>query len=412
MDIIEWSGKSDKTEINKLKNMDKDFTFVENIDKLFILYSGDKIYGYAVIGLEKVVELKKIFIMPRLRNNGYGTILLKYVINWLINNNYDSLIVVNHKQMNNFLEEQRFVKNEEGYILNNLTQNKKQEKRMLFVSKFAIGINVILAFLKIVSGTIFKSTSLLADGINSLSDLITNILVIIGLKVGANPEDKDHPFGHGKIESVFSVIIGTFIILTAFDLIRENMGNLISPENKMIFGFVPVIVTIVAIIIKIFQLMFMKYKTRDYRSQLINSLLKDYKSDIVISSAVLLGIMLSKFNPVFDTFVGIVVAVYIVREGYKLIKENALILLDSQDEELLENIKKDIFDFEEIENAHDFRMTTSGKDIYIFADIRVNKEMSVHEAHEVTNRISKFIKHKYINVKKVLIHLEPVYESE
>lgn len=412
MDIIEWSGKSDKTEINKLKNMDKDFTFVENINKLFILYSGDKIYGYAVIGLEKVVELKKIFIMPRLRNNGYGTILLKYVINWLINNNYDSLIVVNHKQMNNFLEEQRFVKNEEGYILNNLTQNKKQEKRMLFVSKFAIGINVILAFLKIVSGTIFKSTSLLADGINSLSDLITNILVIIGLKVGANPEDKDHPFGHGKIESVFSVIIGTFIILTAFDLIRENMGNLISPENKMIFGFVPVIVTIVAIIIKIFQLMFMKYKTRDYRSQLINSLLKDYKSDIVISSAVLLGIMLSKFNPVFDTFVGIVVAVYIVREGYKLIKENALILLDSQDEELLENIKKDIFDFEEIENAHDFRMTTSGKDIYIFADIRVNKEMSVHEAHEVTNRISKFIKHKYINVKKVLIHLEPVYESE
>ena len=412
MDIIEWSGKSDKTEINKLKNMDKDFTFVENIDKLFILYSGDKIYGYAVIGLEKVVELKKIFIMPRLRNNGYGTILLKYVINWLINNNYDSLIVVNHKQMNNFLEEQRFVKNEEGYILNNLTQNKKQEKRMLFVSKFAIGINVILAFLKIVSGTIFKSTSLLADGINSLSDLITNILVIIGLKVGANPEDKDHPFGHGKIESVFSVIIGTFIILTAFDLIRENMGNLISPENKMIFGFVPVIVTIVAIIINIFQLMFMKYKTRDYRSQLINSLLKDYKSDIVISSAVLLGIMLSKFNPVFDTFVGIVVAVYIVREGYKLIKENALILLDSQDEELLENIKKDIFDFEEIENAHDFRMTTSGKDIYIFADIRVNKEMSVHEAHEVTNRISKFIKHKYINVKKVLIHLEPVYESE
>ena len=412
MDIIEWSGKFDKNEIGKLKNMDKDFTFVENVDKLFILYSGDKIYGYAVIGLEKVVELKKIFIIPRLRNNGYGTILLKYVINWLINNNYDSLIVVNHKQINNFKEEQRFVKNEEGYILNNLTQNKKQEKRMLFVSKFAIGINVILAFLKIISGTVFKSTSLLADGINSLSDLITNILVIIGLKVGANPEDKDHPFGHGKIESVFSVIIGTFIILTAFDLIRENMGNLISPENKMIFGFVPVIVTIVAIIIKIFQLMFMKYKTRDYRSQLINSLLKDYKSDIVISSAVLLGIMLSKFNPLFDTFVGMGVAIYIIREGYKLIKENALILLDSQDEKLLESIKKDIFDFEEIENAHDFRMTTSGKDIYIFADIRVNKEMSVHEAHEITNKISKFVRHKYINVKKVLIHLEPVYESE
>ena len=415
MDIIQWDNKSERDRIEKIKDMDKEFIFNTNKEKLFILCSENKIYGYAIISSEKDsgqnAELKKIFIIPKLRNNGYGTILLKYLINWLINNNFDILTVKNHKKMNNFLEKQRFIKNENGYVLNNLTENKKQEKSMFFVSKFAIAVNIILAFLKIFTGTLFKSISLLADGINSLSDLITNILVIIGLKVGSNPEDKDHPYGHGKIESVFSVIIGTFIILTAFDLIKENVINLFNAENKIITDIIPVVVTVIAIIIKIFQLIFMKYKTKDYRGQLINSLLKDYKTDIVISSSVLLGILLSRINPISDVLVGIAVALYIIREGYKLIKENALILLDSQNEELLENIKKDFSEFEEIENAHDFRMTTSGKDVYITADVRVNKLMTVDEAHEITNKISKFIKHKYKNIKRIMIHLEPLYDD-
>ena len=268
MDIIQWDNKSERDRIEKIKDMDKEFIFNTNKEKLFILCSENKIYGYAIISSEKDsgqnAELKKIFIIPKLRNNGYGTILLKYLINWLINNNFDILTVKNHKKMNNFLEKQRFIKNENGYILNNLTENKKQEKSMFFVSKFAIAVNIILAFLKIFTGTLFKSISLLADGINSLSDLITNILVIIGLKVGSNPEDKDHPYGHGKIESVFSVIIGTFIILTAFDLIKENVINLFNAKNKIITDIIPVVVTVIAIIIKIFQLIFMKYKTKDY----------------------------------------------------------------------------------------------------------------------------------------------------
>ena len=87
--------------------------------------------------------------------------------------------------MNNFLEKQRFIKNKDGfYELGNFREERKQNRRMIFVSKFAIAVNIVLALLKIVSGHVFKSVSLISDGLNSLSDLITNILVIIGLKVG------------------------------------------------------------------------------------------------------------------------------------------------------------------------------------------------------------------------------------
>lgn len=415
MEILQLEKTKDNKKLfQQLKVLDFDFIFQEDNDSntLFYIIEDGKILGYAVIELAEKACLKKIFVNKKLRNNGFGSILLKYIINWLMNNNFDSLVVEKHKQMNNFLEKQRFVKNSDGfYELGNFSEERKLNKKMMFVSKFAIVVNIVLALLKIISGNIFKSVSLISDGLNSLSDLITNILVIIGLKVGENPEDKEHPFGHGKIESVFSVIIGTFIMITAFDIIKENTTGLFHLKGKVITSPMPVIITVIVIIIKVFQLIFMKNNTKDYRGALINSLLEDYKADIVISISVLAGILLSKINPVFDVFVGISVAIYIMYSGYNLIKDNALILLDSQDEELLENVRKDLSEFDEIENAHDFRMTTSGKNIYLFIDVRMDKSLTIDEAHEITNKISKFIKHKYKNIKRVLIHAEPVYNN-
>ena len=415
MEILQLEKNGDNRKIfQQLKILDPDFVFQKENSSttLFYINEDEKILGYAIVELAEKACLKRIFVNRKLRNNGFGSILLKYIINWLMNNNFDSLVVEKHKQMNNFLEKQRFVKNRDGfYELGNFSEERKQNKKMMFVSKFAIVVNIVLALLKIISGNIFRSVSLISDGLNSLSDLITNILVIIGLKVGENPEDKEHPFGHGKIESVFSVIIGTFIVITAFDIIKENITGLFQLKGKVITSPMPVIITVIVIIIKVFQLIFMKNNTKDYRGALINSLLEDYKADIVISISVLAGILISKINPVFDVFVGISVAIYIMYSGYNLIKDNALILLDSQNEELLENVRKDLSEFDEIENAHDFRMTTSGKNIYLFIDVRMNKSITIDEAHEITNKISKFIKHKYKNIKRVLIHAEPVYNN-
>ena len=416
MEIVKLEKTGKNTELfEQLKKLDNDFEFQGKNDSesLFYITEKDNILGYAIVELTERAYLKRIFINKKLRNNGFGSILLKYLINWLINNNFDSLVVENHKHMNNFLEKQRFIKNKDGfYELGNFREERKQNRRMIFVSKFAIAVNIVLALLKIVSGHVFKSVSLISDGLNSLSDLITNILVIIGLKVGENPEDKEHPFGHGKIESVFSVIIGTFIMITAFNIIKENIVRLFQLKGEVITSSIPVIITVIVIVIKIFQLLFMKNKTKDYRGALINSLLEDYKADIAVSVSVLIGILSSKINPVFDVLVGVLVAIYIMYSGYNLIKDNALILLDSQDEELLESVRKDLSEFDEIENAHDFRMTTSGKNIYLFVDVRMNRSLTIDEAHEITNKISKFIKHKYKNIKRVLIHAEPVYDND
>ena len=415
MKVVEWDKKENISKILiDLLEIDPKFSFDKEKDDIFFLYNNGELCGYVILILNNIAQLKKIFILPKLRNNGYGTFFLKYIINWITNKNFDSLIITNHKKMNNFLEKQRFIKTEDGYILNNLAETKRQKKNMLSISKFAICVNIVFALLKIIAGKIFYSMSLLSDGLNSLSDLITNVLVIVGLKVGSNPEDKEHPFGHGKIESVFSVIIGTFIMITAFELIKDNFSKLtsFSNENNVNITLIPIVITVLAILIKIFQLTFMKKKAKKYNNALINSLLADYNTDIVISSSVLFGLLLSRIHPIFDTIVGFIVSIYIIKSGYELIKENSLILMDSQDDELIEKIRSEILQFEEIENAHDFRMTTSGKDIYMFVDVRMDKNKTIEEAHDITNKISKKIKHKYKNIKRLLIHIEPVYEDD
>ena len=165
----------------------------------------------------------------------------------------------------------------------------------------------------------------------------------------------------------------------------------------------------IALIIKLLQFIYIKQKTKKYKGPLINSLLKDYKSDIIITSSVLLGIALSKINPMFDIIIGGIVGLNILKSGYELISENAHILMDLQDENLLENIKMEILEIEDVQNAHDFRMTTSGKSIFITLDIRVDKGKTVKEAHDLTNEITKIIKNKYQNIKQVIIHVEPMY---
>ncbi len=415
MNIFECkSNEIKKGKIENLKSIDPNFSInLSNVsdEKLFIIEIDNKEIGYAIISTETIVELKCIYIHPQMRNNGYGAKLLSFVVSSVTNYGYDSIIVKRHPYMNNFLEKQNFIRVGDSYILDNLSVIKKKEKRLILVAMFSFGLNILLASLKIIFGKIFFSSSLLADGFNSFADSITNFLVIIGLKVGNKTEDKEHPFGHGKIESIFSIIIGTFILMTAFDIIISSFQKIINNSNNINVTPILITVTVISIIIKIAQYTIIKINLKKGNNFLMESLLKDYKMDILITFSVLIGMVLSKYlSSIFDVIVGILVAIYIFKEGYELIHEHSMILLDSQDEKLLDEIKYIILGFDEIENAHDYHMTKSGESIFIYADVRVNSKMTVEEAHELTDEISKKIRNKYRNIKKVLLHIEPMYK--
>ena len=409
MDIIKL--KEDEIEkLDELKKLDDEFEIPKTEEEYFIINDRDMEMGYAVLEMNEIPVLKRIFIREGYRNTGYGTKLLKYIINWLRSKDYDELIVLDHKNSNKFLERLKFVRNGDAYIRNGLSIKRKKEKKAMLVIIFNLFINIILASLRIVFGYMGNSTALIADGVNSLTDCVSNTIAVVGLKAGSKPEDEHHPFGHGKMESIMSIIIGTLIIVAASNILYENVMKLFRGEVSTQPPALLIGVSIISLIIKAGQFIFIKRNGERLNNTLLLALSKDYKSDFIISTSVVIGIFLSRqVSPMVDSVLGIAVILYIIKEGYGIIRDNSLELLDTQDKEFLEEVYNEVIKEKGVENAHDFHMSKSGENIYLFMDIRVNKNMLVIEAHDLSHEISNKLKLKYKNLKDVIIHVEPVY---
>ena len=409
MDIIKL--KEDEIEkLDELKKLDDEFEIPKTEEEYFIINDRDMEMGYAVLEMNEIPVLKRIFIREGYRNTGYGTKLLKYIINWLRSKDYDELIVLDHKNSNKFLERLKFVRNGDAYIRNGLSIKRKKEKKAMLVIIFNLFINIILASLRIVFGYMGNSTALIADGVNSLTDCVSNTIAVVGLKAGSKPEDEHHPFGHGKMESIMSIIIGTLIIVAASNILYENIMKLFRGEVSTQPPALLIGVSIISLIIKAGQFIFIKRNGERLNNTLLLALSKDYKSDFIISTSVVIGIFLSRqVSPMVDSVLGIAVILYIIKEGYGIIRDNSLELLDTQDKEFLEKVYNEVIREKGVENAHDFHMSKSGENIYLFMDIRVNKNMLVIEAHDLSHEISNKLKLKYKNLKDVIIHVEPVY---
>ena len=409
MDIIKL--KEDEIEkLDELKKLDDEFEIPKTEEEYFIINDRDMEMGYAVLEMNEIPVLKRIFIREGYRNTGYGTKLLKYIINWLRSKDYDEVIVLDNKNSNKFLERLKFVRNGDAYIRNGLSIKRKKEKKAMLVIIFNLFINIILASLRIVFGYMGNSTALIADGVNSLTDCVSNTIAVVGLKAGSKPEDEHHPFGHGKMESIMSIIIGTLIIVAASNILYENVMKLFRGEVSTQPPALLIGVSIISLIIKAGQFIFIKRNGERLNNTLLLALSKDYKSDFIISTSVVIGIFLSRqVSPMVDSVLGIAVILYIIKEGYGIIRDNSLELLDTQDKEFLEKVYNEVIREKGVENAHDFHMSKSGENIYLFMDIRVNKNMLVIEAHDLSHEISNKLKLKYKNLKDVIIHVEPVY---
>ena len=376
-----------------------------------------RIFGYLIFKAnENKLEIIDIYIKEGYRNSGYGSKLLNYSIHDSLNYGFNNVHVKYHKRLNNFLEKNDFIDIDGVYVRNDIKEEIEHIHTIIHINKLSIAINILLSIIKLFCGYVFSLNSLIADGINSLSDLINNVLVLIGAKIEIEPNDEDHPFGHGIVESIFSLIIGLLIIFSSLNTLRNGFINLIKNNvtniGKLEFKIM-ITILLFLIIVKIIQYIYVSKVSKKVEVPLINAIIVDYKLDIILTTSVLLGIIgVIYINPVIDSVLSIVITIYLIIQGYWIVRENSLILMDSQDENLLLNIKLLTLKVEGIENIHDVYMTRVGKNIYVIADIRMDSNLSVEEAHDIAVISEKNIKFRYSNIKKVIYHIEPNYIQE
>lgn len=374
-----------------------------------------RIFGYLIFSKNDDLILERIYIKKEFRNSGYGSKLLNFSIHDNLENDFSNVVVLNHKRIDNFLEKNDFIKIDNKYIRMNIKEEIENINATIHVNKVSIVINIVLSLLKLIFGYIFSLNSLIADGINSFSDLINNILILIGSRIEKEPGDEDHPFGHGKVASIFSLIIGIIIIISSLDVLKSGILSLINVD-EIEFGsnfMILIIILVILLMLKLLQYIYVNKFNKKYDNSLLNALIIDYKVDIVLSTSVIIGILTSKYlNDNIDSILSILITGYLILQGYNIVKENAMILMDSQDEKLLLNIKLLTLKVDGIKNIHDVYMTRIGEKIYIIADIRLDPSLTLEQAHEIAEIAEKKIKYRFSNIKRVIYHIEPNYNED
>lgn len=396
---------------DKIENLKKcNPNFILKSGKYYLIEKKDNIIGYLLLNeIENKIMLEEIYISQQYRYKSYGKNLLSFVINNELQKKrklYSSL-----KELQPFLEKFGF-KIEDGYFLfDEHYQRKKRKRKNQKTIIYSIFWNTILAIFKILFGIYGKSKGLLADGLNSLSDVGTSIGLLLGVHFSSLPEDEDHPFGHEKIESVIGVILGVSMIITAFELGKDNIFTLLKNQTLSTPDISTIWLALFSAIIK-----FIMYKQKEHVAKSTNNMAlladaKDSRNDVFSSLGVTIGVLLSIYiSPIWDIIVGILVAILIFKEGISTILEVTDTILDKQDIEFLKEIKNYIYENTNITNIHDLKMRTSGDKIFLEFHIRISKETKLYDAHKLTDELEKSIMQDFPQVKYIHIHLDCIME--
>lgn len=275
-------------------------------------------------------------------------------------------------------------------------------------------VNVFLSLIKIISGILGSCNSLIADGIHSISDLSTDIIAIIGNKLSLKPADNKHPYGHGKIEYLTSLIISIVILFLGFSIIYNTINR-----QTVIPKVWVLIVSFITIISKYFLSSFIIKQGKRINSTILIASGYESRSDAVGSIGVFLSVIvmhLSSYINIFkyaDKVATIIIAILIIKTGFNILKENIGLLLGEQliDENYLQKIKNIIYEEEDlkIKNIHILRNDPYN---HLVATITMNNFISLEEAHDKIDLIELKVKEYDEKIKYVTIHVEPTIDKQ
>lgn len=282
--------------------------------------------------------------------------------------------------------------------------------------KFAglVGIltNLLLAVSKVAIGMIFSSIAIVADGINNLSDAGSSIVTLIGFKLAGIPEDSDHPYGHARYEYIAGLIISIIIIILGLQFLKESVIKIIHPE-PLSFSIISVVVLVLAILVKFWQMGFYKKMGEAIDSSTLKAVSKDSRNDVVSTAAVLLSLVIGKVSGLqLDGIMGAVVAILILYSGVELVKETIDPLLGkAPDRALVEAIEKKIMTYEGALGIHDLVVHEYGPGrIFASAHVEVDAEEDVMKSHDLVDNIERDIVAQF-NIHFV-IHMDPVVTKD
>jgi len=283
---------------------------------------------------------------------------------------------------------------------------KDYSSRVRKVLLYTLILNSLVAFAKVFYGYITNSIAMTSDGFHSLFDGVSNVIGLIGIWIAAHPPDRDHPYGHRKYETLFTIIIAVMLFTTCFQILKKVYASLF--ENHLtVVTDTSFAIMIFTVAVNIFVMAYESKKGKELGSDFLVADAKHTKSDIFVSLSVIVSLVFTKLGYYFvDTITGIIIVALIGRIGYQIVKRASDVLVDTLrlDTSAIEIIVKRI---DGVKGCHDIRNRGAEHSIYLDLHVLVDRAMSIERAHGIADRIEEEIKKEFPSVVDVVVHTEP-----
>lgn len=285
-----------------------------------------------------------------------------------------------------------------------LVKNTSAEVRKVLI--FTLVLNACVAAAKILYGYLTSSVAMMSDGFHSFFDGVSNIVGLIGTWIAYHPPDENHPYGHGKYETLFTIIIAAMIFVTCFEILRRVYSFFIE-GYKTTVTWASFVVMLITMGVNIFVTLYESRKGKQLGSSFLIADAKHTKSDIFASIAVIISLFFAKMGYYLaDPVVGIVITFFIARIGYEILKDASDVLVDTVCLDTTA-IKFVVNTIEGVKGCHDIRTRGSTNCTYLDLHALVGSDLPIEKAHEIADKIEKEIKKEFPSVVDIVVHIEP-----
>lgn len=268
-------------------------------------------------------------------------------------------------------------------------------------------LNWLVAAAKIIYGLITHCSSMTADGFHSLADGTSNVIGLIGIHLAGQPTDQDHPYGHKKYETLFSLIIAALLFVVAFNLGKEGFDRLHHPIMPTI-DIVSFIIMLLTLSVNIIVMAYEHKIGVSLKSDILVSDAMHTRADILTSLSVITALVFMKMGfPILDPIVTMLISLFIAYAGFSILKVSSNVLVDSAAILNTKRIEDIVFGIKGVKNCHKIRTRGRPDDIHVDLHVQVSGQMHVDNAHKICYAIEEAIKKGIPEVTDVIVHIEP-----
>lgn len=288
-----------------------------------------------------------------------------------------------------------------------------ENKLAMRVSVVSIIVNIFLSLFKLIAGIVAHSGAMISDAIHSASDVGSTFVVIAGVKLSGKQSDKEHQYGHERMECVSSIILSGLLLATGIGIGMNGVEKIIqSTEGKdlMIPGTLALIAAVVSIVVKEWMFWYTRGTAKKINSGALMADAWHHRSDALSSIGAFIGILGSRLGfPILDPIASVVICLMIVKASIDIFRDAIDKMVDhSCDEETEEKMRQEILKVEGVERVDLLHTRLFGNKIYVDIEIATDGSISLNEAHEIAENVHHTMESTFQNVKHCMVHVNPV----